>query len=139
MAVVGLESLPPTTIYGDSMNDFEGTWVRRGGVMVPVIEDTEPKVLCRVCGCPSPVGLCRPCRDSSRVRVHGNHAGFNQHQRRHEPPCQACADGERVYQNSRWKPGRLSKTDREWCEKNAVKSSWLLDTRTNRSASVTST
>lgn len=121
------------------MNEFQGTWVRRGGVLVAVVEDEEPKVLCRVCGVPSPVGLCRPCRDSSRERVHGNHAGFNQHQRRHEAPCKACADAERVYQKGRWKKGYLQSRDREWAEKNAVKSSWMLDTRTNRRASVTIT
>jgi hypothetical protein len=107
-------------------------WERRGMIRVPVVEDEPTKTLCKVCGCPSPVGLCRPCRDSQRVRVHGSHSGFNQHQRRNELPCLACSDAERVYQGKRYRKGSLSAVDREWAQKNAVKSSWELDTRTNR-------
>lgn len=114
---------------------FAGRWVTRpGGVRVPVIDPEPERVLCSVCGCVSPVGLCRACRDSTRERVHGSHAGFNQHQRRHEPPCQACSDAEKVYQNRRWVRGRLSDVDRAWCERVAVESSWVLDTRMNRSS-----
>lgn len=114
------------------MNEFQGSWVRKGGVLVPVFPDEKPKIVCKVCGVPSPVGLCRPCRDSSRERVHGSHAGFAQHQRRHENPCQACSDAEKVYQSARYRRGQLSKTDRAWAEKAAVRGSWLMDTRTNR-------
>lgn len=114
------------------MNEFQGSWVRRRGVMVPVLDEPEPKTLCRVCGNPCPVGLCRPCKDSQRVRVHGNHAGFNQHQRRHENPCQACSDGEKAYRASRYRKGSMSKTDMAWAEKTAVRGSWMLDERTNR-------
>lgn len=110
-----------------------------GGVVRFIPEPHTPKVLCKVCGTPSPTGLCRPCRDSDRVRVHGSHAGFNQHTRRHENPCQACSDAEKVYQGKRYRRGQLSKTDREWCEKNAVKMSWEMETRANRRASVTLT
>lgn len=118
--------------------EFQGQWVRKGGILVPVITDHVERT-CRVCGCLSPVGLCRPCRDSSRKRVHGSHAGFNQHTRRHENPCQACSDAERVYQNKRYRRGQLSKVDREWCEKNAVKSSWIRFAQENRSVSVANT
>lgn len=112
------------------MNDFR--WVKRpGGVMVPVV-DEPPKRLCRVCGSVSPVGLCRPCKDSARKREHGTHAGFNQHKRRHEQPCGECRAAEKVYQGKRYRKGQLSETDRAWCERQAVKWSWVLDTRANR-------
>lgn len=119
------------------MTEFR--WQRRGLIQVPVVEDEPVRVLCRVCGEPSPVGLCRPCRDSARVRVHGSHAGFAQHKRRNELPCRECSVAEKVYQGKRYRRGQLSKTDLEWAEKNAVKSSWELDTRTNRRASVSNT
>lgn len=114
------------------MNEFTGSWVRRGGIMVPVLAEPEPKTLCRVCGCLSPVGLCRPCRDSSREREHGTHAGFNQHQRRFENPCQACSDAEKIYQGARYRRGQLSKVDRQWAEKNFVKYSWIRFAQENR-------
>lgn len=106
-------------------------WQRRGLIQVPVVDEPE-RELCRVCGVVSPVGLCRPCRDSARVRVHGSHAGFNQHKRRHENPCEACSVAEKVYQGKRYRRGQLSKRDREWAEKAAVRGSWLLDSRLNR-------
>lgn len=112
---------------------FAGQWVMRpGGVRVPVIDEPLPKALCRVCGCVSVAPVCRPCRDSARVRVHGSHAGWNQHQRRNEPPCQACSDAEKVYQGKRYKRGQLSTVDRAWAEKTAVKWSWIFDQKTNR-------
>lgn len=114
------------------MNEFAGSWVRKGGVLVPVLPVEEPKRLCSVCGNPSPVGLCRPCKDSSRERVHGSHAGFNQHKRRHELPCQACSDAEKVYQNRRYRKGSLSDVDRRWCERQAVKWSWWQAEKANR-------
>lgn len=114
------------------MNEFSGSWIRRGGVLVPVMPDEKPPMLCRVCGAVSPVGLCRPCKDSSRQRVHGSHAGFNQHQRRNENPCQLCSDAEKVYRASRYRKGSLSARDLAWAEKAAVLGSWLQDERTNR-------
>lgn len=121
------------------MNEYTGAWQQRGLIRVPVIKDEQPKTTCRVCGAVSPVGLCRPCRDSARKRVHGSHSGFNQHTRRNENPCEACSAAEKVYQNSRYRRGQLSEVDRRWCEKNVVKSSWEIDTRTNRHASVSNT
>jgi hypothetical protein len=120
-------------------DEFNGRWVRKGGVLVPVPDAGPPKVLCKVCGSPAPAALCRPCRESDRERVHGSHAGFNQHKRRNEPACWDCRQAEQAYQRARYTPGRLSAVDREWCEKAAVKGSWMLDERTNRSASVTVT
>jgi hypothetical protein len=120
-------------------DEFNGRWERRGGILRPVLDPAPDKILCRVCGSTGPAALCRPCRESSTQRVHGSHAGFAQHQRRHENPCQACSDAEKVYQGARYRRGQLSKVDREWCEKQAVKGSWLLDERTNRRASVTVT
>lgn len=111
--------------------DFQGSWVRRRGVLVPVL-DEPTKVLCRVCGNPCPVGLCRPCKDSDRVRVHGSHAGYAQHKRRNELPCRSCSDAEKTYQGARYKRGQLSDVDRRWCERQAVKWSWIADTKTNR-------
>lgn len=119
------------------MNEFQGSWIRRGGVLVPVMPDEGPKQTCRVCGSPSPVEVCRPCKDSARLRVHGNHAGFNQHARRHEPPCRACSDAEKTYQGSRYRRGQLSPVDRAWAEKQAVKWSWIYETRTNRRVRLT--
>lgn len=118
------------------MNEIR--WERRGLIQVPVVDEPE-RELCRVCGCVSPVGLCRPCRDSSRERVHGSHAGFNQHKRRMERPCVECVAAERLYQGKRYRRGQLSDVDRAWAEKNAVKSSWELDTRLNRSVRVVNT
>lgn len=119
--------------------EFTGSWVRRGGVLVPVLKPEPEKITCKVCGAPGPAALCRPCRDSSRQREHGTHAGFNQHQRRHENPCQACSDAEKLYQGARYRRGQLSKVDRQWCEKQAVRFSWWVDTQTNRRASVANT
>jgi hypothetical protein len=119
------------------MTGFTGRWVQRpGGVRVPVIDPDPPKVECRVCGSPTPAALCRPCRDSDRVRVHGSHAGFNQHQRRFENPCQSCAEAEKLYQGGRYRRGQLSKVDREWCEKNAVAHSWSTAERSARLTNV---
>lgn len=114
------------------MNEFSGSWIRRGGVLVPVMPDEKPPMLCRVCGSPCLVEVCRPCKDSSRQRVHGSHAGWNQHQRRNEPPCQACSDAEKTYQGKRYRRGQMSTIDRAWCERQAVKWSWIQDTRTHR-------
>lgn len=119
------------------MNEFQGRWVLRNGIRVPVPEPAPTKVLCWVCGGVAPTGLCRPCKDSMRERVHGSHAGFNQHQRRNEKPCGPCALAESEYQGKRYRRGQLSQVDLEWAEKNAVKSSWEMDTRTNRRASLT--
>lgn len=118
--------------------EFSGSWVRKGGVLVPVMPDTLPKIVCKVCGGPSPAALCRPCRDSSRERVHGSHAGFAQHVRRNEKPCRSCELAEKEYHRKRRPRGRLSDETRSWCEKNAVKGSWEMDTRANRRASVAS-
>lgn len=112
--------------------EFQGKWVRRAGIMVPVLDEPEPKTLCRVCGAPCPVGLCRPCKDSDRKRVHGSHAGYAQHQRRNELPCRACSDAEKVYQRARYKRGQLSAVDRAWAEKAAVRGSWFQAERVNR-------
>lgn len=113
------------------MNEFSGSWVRRRGVMVPVL-DEPAKTLCRVCGAVSPVGLCRPCKDSQRVRVHGSHAGYAQHARRNELPCRACSDAEKAYQGARYRKGSLSPTDRLWCERAAIRGSWSLAERQAR-------
>lgn len=43
--------------------------------------------------------------------------------------CQDCSDAEKVYQGARYRPGSLSKADREWCEKNSVRHSWELACR----------
>jgi hypothetical protein len=110
---------------------YNGQWARRGLIHVPVV-DEPVRELCSVCGCVSPVGLCRPCRDSARVRVHGSHAGFAQHKRRNELPCQECSVAEKVYQGKRYRRGSLSKRDFEWAEKAAVKGSWVLDSKLNR-------
>ena len=115
------------------MNEYTGSWrVRPGGVRVPVLEPEPTKILCRVCGAVSPVGLCRPCRESVRERVHGSHAGYAQHKRRNEPPCQACSDAEKAYQRARYRRGQLSDETRKWCEKQAVAWSWVMDTKANR-------
>lgn len=112
--------------------EFQGSWVRRGGIMVPVLAPEPVKITCKVCGAPGPAALCRPCRESLRERVHGSRAGFAQHRRRNEPPCQACSDAEKVYQRARYRPGQLSKTDLAWCEKQAEKWERLMFERTNR-------
>lgn len=116
---------------------FAGTWQLRNGVRVPVAPVETPKTLCRVCGGISPVGLCRPCRDSSRKREHGSHNGFNQHQRRFEDPCQACSDAEKVYQGARYRRGSLRPVDLAWAEKNAVAWSWTFAAANARVTSTT--
>lgn len=115
------------------MNEFTGQWVQRRGVMVPVIVD-EPKrkQSCRVCGTYARTGICRPCSESSRQRVHGSHAGFAQHTRRNELPCEACSIAERAYQRGRYRRGQLSDVDRAWCEKQAGKWERLVFERNNR-------
>lgn len=114
---------------------FSGQWVTRpGGVRVPVVETTKPKPMCLTCGQVPAIGRCGACKDSDRVRVHGNHAGFNQHARRHEPPCRSCSDAEKTYQGKRYRKGSLSPTDRAWAEKAAVRWSWVFQERANRAS-----
>lgn len=110
----------------------EVRWQRRGLIQVPVVEPGPDVQRCMVCGVPAIGGVCRPCRDSARVRVHGSHAGFAQHKRRNELPCQECSVAEKVYQGKRYRRGSLSKRDFEWAEKAAVRGSWLLDSKLNR-------
>lgn len=114
------------------MNEIR--WQRRGMIHIPVIEEEPERVLCRVCGAVSPVGLCRACRDSARVRVHGSHAGFAQHKRRNELPCQSCSDAEKAYQRSRYRRGSLSPVDLAWAEKQEETWQRLVYERTNRAS-----
>lgn len=117
----------------------EVRWQRRGLIHIPVVEDEPERKLCRVCGVVSPVGLCRACRDSSRKREHGSHAGFNQHKRRFELPCESCSVAEKTYQGKRYRRGSLSAVDMAWAERNATKHSWGWATKQNRKhASVSS-
>lgn len=116
-------------------DEFTGTWiVKPGGLRVPVMEPEPDRTLCVVCGCVSPVGLCRKCRDHSRVRVHGTHAGFNQHTRRLEDPCAECAEAERIYQAQAKRRQRhgLSAEDRAWCEQSAKRGARIQWERENR-------
>lgn len=110
-------------------------WQRRGLIHVPVV-DEPVRVLCRVCGAVSPVGLCRPCRESSRKREHGTHAGYAQHRRRNELPCEACSIAEKAYQGARYRRGQLSPVDMAWAERNAVQHSWRMDARQNRTSAI---
>lgn len=117
-------------------DEFTGTWiVKPGGLRIPVMEpEPDDRTLCAVCGCVSPVGLCRPCADSARVRVHGTHAGFNQHTRRLEDPCSECAEAERIYQAQAKRRQRqgLSAVDRAWCEQAAIRGARVQWERENR-------
>lgn len=116
--------------------EFEGTWKRRGLIRMPVIEDeNSPKNHCRVCGAVTPVEVCRPCRESVRVREHGTYAGYRQHQRRYEKACDPCKEANRVYQARRkraQRAGAMNPVDRLWAQKQAVAWSWLMDERANR-------
>lgn len=113
---------------------YAGSWAKTGMIHRGVPEPEPVKVLCRVCGGPSPVGLCRPCQDSTRERVHGSHNGFNQHKWHHELPCQECSKAEKVYQGAR---GKLSGTNRRWADRNAVAHSWRLAERHARLTNTT--
>jgi DNA-binding CsgD family transcriptional regulator len=44
---------------------------------------------------------CRAGLLDGRPQRHGDHAGFVAHQRRREPPCDACTEGELDYQAER--------------------------------------
>ena len=106
---------------------FLGRWELRGGVRVPI---------------PLPAsGPGRPPRPTvgewDTRRLLDAHRRFNGGDR-----SLLVCEGERVYQARRkraQRSGVMSPVDRVWAERNAVKSSWEMDTRANRRASVTNT
>lgn len=101
-------------------------WERRGLMHVPVTVDPKP-------GRPAipVVGEWTPAR-------------LREAHRRHTRGVRSflVVEGERLYQRERkraQRAGRMSPVDRAWAEKNAIKSSWIVDERANRRASVTNT
>lgn len=108
------------------MDAFSGRWELRAGIRVPVIEPTPPGRR------PQPtVGEWTP--DKLR-QAHRRYAAGD--------TSLLVREGERLYQRERkraQRSGAMSPADRSWAEKNAVKFSWDMDTRTNRRASVTHT
>lgn len=110
--------------------EFNGSWIRRGAVWVPVLAP-EPKPAPRKPKLSDPVGRLvadivwtdETLRDAHAAYVRGNRdvatlAGHREWYRRWKADVRAGR--------------RMSKTDRRWAEKSAVKGSWLMDERTNR-------
>lgn len=108
------------------MDAFNGNWKRHGLIHVPVIPDSSPGRP------PKPV-----VGEWTDTRLREAHRRFNEGDR-----SLLVREGERVYQARRkraQRAGHMSPVDRVWAEKNAVKSSWVLDTKNNRRASVSNT
>lgn len=108
------------------MDAFNGNWSRRGLIHVPIIPPAQPG---------------RPARptftDWSDRDLREAHRRFNLGVR-----DLATSEGERVYQARRkraQRAGMMNPVDRLWAERNAVKSSWVLDTKQNRRANVSNT
>lgn len=117
------------------MNEYTGAWERRGLIRVPVIEDEpnrggRPRKVT-----PGAVGRMVDLITWTPETLRAAHAAFERGNR----DVYTLA-GNREYNRRRPRRTRLlSQVDREWAEKNVVKSSWELDTRTNRSVSVSNT
>ena len=101
-------------------------WQRRGLIHVPVIPEAAPG---------------RPAKpvvgEWTDERLKTVHRLFNEGER-----SILVREGERVYQARRkraQRAGHMSPVDRVWAEKNAVRMSWVIDTRANRRASVSNT
>lgn len=105
-------------------------WEQRGLIRVPVIVEEPPKR--KPARVPQPTTQDwdeETLREAHRRYYHG------------ERDLTTC-EGERVYQARRkraQRSGAMSPVDRVWAEKNAVKGSWVLDTKNNRRASVSNT
>lgn len=105
---------------------YNGRWERRGLVHIPI--PSEPKSG----RTPKPT-----IAEWTPDRLKAAHRRFF-----HGDRDLLTREGERLYQAERkrqQRAGAMSPGDRKWAEKNAVKSSWELDTRTNRCASVANT
>lgn len=121
--------------------EFTGRWVLRGGIRVPVIE-AEPEKPKRERPKPAdPVGVLvaeTVWTDETLTEAHRRHwhgyrdawtlAGNREWDRRRKATTRA-----------RLAAGGMSATDLAWAERAAVRGSWMLDTRTNRRASVSNT
>lgn len=101
------------------MNEYAGQWQRKGLIRVPVPPEGKP-------GRPPKAKLWDW---SNPDDVKAAHRFFN-----HGARDLWTVEGERVYQTGRKRvqTARLSEVDRAWCERNAVKFSWDMDTRQNR-------
>lgn len=107
------------------MDAFTGRWELRNGIRVPIIEPTPPGRR------PQPtVGEWTPAR---LRQAHRRYAAGD--------TSLLVREGERLYQRERKRAQRrgLSATDREWAEKAAVRGSWILDERANRTVTLTNT
>jgi hypothetical protein len=107
------------------MDAFNGNWSRRGLIHIPVAPESPGRP-------PKPtVGEWTDTRlREAHRRFHNGSRDF------------LTLEGERVYQARRkraQRAGAMSPVDRVWAEKNAVKSSWEMDTRANRRARLTNT
>lgn len=97
--------------------EFQGRWVQRGMIRVPVIEAEPVTLECGVCGDVSVTELCGRCRSHLRqISTHenqGTHAGYNRHVKNGTPVCDLCREGERLYQHARWLRRRAEKRSRK--------------------------
>lgn len=119
--------------------EFTGRWVLRGGIRVPIIEPEKPKR--QRTKQTDPVGVLvaeTVWTDEALTEAHRRHwhgfrdawtvAGNREWDRRRKAAKRAYIAA-----------GGMSAVDRAWAEKNAVKMSWVIDTRLNRRASVANT
>lgn len=104
--------------------EFTGQWVRRGGVLVPVMPDPVKKPGRK----PRKVLF-----DWDETQLRAAHSAYVSGDR-----DLWTREGERLYNTGRKRiqSARLSKIDLEWAERDAVKWSWEVDTRTNRRVSM---
>lgn len=101
------------------MNEYQGQWKQRGLIRVPV---------------PEPEKVGRPPKSNlwswdNPEDVLAAHAFWN-----HGARDLWTREGERVYQTARKRVqrGRMTAVDRAWCERDALKFSWVQEARQNR-------
>lgn len=107
--------------------EFQGSWVRRAGILVPVL-DGAPKGGRPRKVTPGAVGRMIDLINWTPETVAAAHAAYGRGNR----DVYVLA-GQRVYDRERPRKRRgLDSETREWCRKQAVRGSWLQQERTNR-------
>lgn len=100
--------------------EFQGSWVRRGGVLVPVMPDPVKK---------RGRNQRKVLFDWDDTQLRAAHSAYVSGDR-----DLWTREGERLYNTGRKRvqSARLSKVDREWANRDAVRASWRLFEHTNR-------
>lgn len=84
---------------------FQGTFVKRGLIRVPVIDDPPANPPCINCGQPSLNVRCGECRENlakRRAEHVPSHSAYNLHKAHGQTPCWDCQVAEKAYQHRRY-------------------------------------